>query len=187
MKTSLRRNARNFVGVCAVIPTAILGVALADDGPETSDLDFLLGEWRIERVYQPATEKEQRLTGRLVCQRAVSDQFIKCEYRIPRTDRASIHDVVYFNYNAIYGAYESIWLSATWPIKNTMSAAPGQDSEAMVWASEFLIENDVTEYVRSTWRISGDGVFSRRTDIRTSKSPTGDWLHWMDETAIAAE
>ena len=148
----------------------------------TADLDFLIGEWNVERVNRPGTENTITYSGTLDCKSVLSDQFIKCVYFFEREGRPPINDVVYFNYNSIYGTYESLWVSATWPIKVTMSAAPGQDPAAVLWESEFLIENGVREWVRSTWNQGDETGFSRRTDIRTSNDPEDVWLHWMNET-----
>ena len=100
--------------------------AFAEDAPySTADLEFLIGEWNVERVNRPGTENAITYNGTLDCKKALSDQFIKCIYFFERENRPPINDVVYFNYNSIYDAYESLWVSATWPIKVTMSAAPG--------------------------------------------------------------
>ncbi len=167
-----------------------VSAAMADDAtapPSTGDLAFLSGAWSVERVYQPGTDKERVAVGDLTCKEALSDQYIKCVYFFERAGQAPIHDDVYFNYNPIYGVYESLWLSATWPIKVLMAAPPGADPQKLNWTAEFLIEDGVTEWVRSEWTLKGDGAFSRRTEIRTSRQPEGEWIHWMDETAARIE
>jgi len=155
--------------------------AQADNAPQTADLDFLIGDWNVTRVNRPGQEGERTFTGSLTCEPALEGQYIRCVYYFERDDRGPIHDEVFFNYNSIYGTYESLWVSATWPIKNTMRAEPGQSPDAMTWTSEFLIENGVREYVRSFWNVSDAAGFSRRTDIRTSEYADGEWLHWMNE------
>ncbi len=158
--------------------------AISADGPSTQDLEFLIGDWSVQRVYQPGTEHERSFAGSLDCDRALDDQFIQCAYYFERPGAAPINDRVYFNYNEIYGVYESLWLSATWPIKVTMRAKPIETIEKFVWDAEFLIEDDVTEWVHSTWSLCDDGGFSRRTEIRTSRNREDQWIHWMDERVM---
>lgn len=166
------------VGIAAIAA----GSASGRDEPSTSDLNFLLGEWKVERVYQPGTDNERSSTGSLACQKALQDAYVRCTYFFDRPDRGPIHDDVYFNYNPIYEQYESVWLSATWPIKVTMRAdVTDFEDRIFNWESSFLIEDGVTEWVRSAWTLNSDGGFSRRTDIRTSLEPDDQWLHWMDE------
>ncbi len=177
-----------FSGCCAFAAMVTFAAAESDSGklsPSNDDLAFLLGDWSVHRVYQPGTEFERAMDGSLECDQAVSDQFIKCRFQFDRPDGAPIHDIVYFNYNGIYGVYESLWLSATWPIKVLMNAKPIETNENFVWRADFLIQDEVREWVRSEWTRCDDGGFSRRTEIRTSRDPEGQWLHWMDERAIA--
>ncbi|MBI1392191.1 MAG: hypothetical protein GC152_05545 [Alphaproteobacteria bacterium] len=166
---------------------AASGVVHAE--PSTEDLSFLLGEWTVERVHQPGSENERRSEGSLACARAIEEASIRCEYYFERTNAGPIRDVAYFNYNGVYDAYESIWLSATWPVKNTMAAPAFGAPTTLIWESTFLIEGGVREWVRTAWSGDGDASFSRRVDIRTSRDPKGAWRHWMTETAtrIAGE
>lgn len=152
----------------------------------TDDLSFLLGEWSVERVYQPGTENERSLNGELSCEKALFDQFIECLFFFERPERPPIREKVFFNFNPIYGVYESLWLSATWPIKVLMSAEPVDPSENFIWRADFLIEDGVREWVRSEWFRCEDGGFLRRTEIRTSRDPEDQWLHWMNERSTPA-
>ncbi|MAW80471.1 MAG: hypothetical protein CMI63_09550 [Parvularcula sp.] len=104
-----------FAGLFAFFFSA--GAAIAEAAPATADLAFLYGDWEVTRIYQPGADAERRHKGSLTCQPAVEEQFIKCIYHFERSDRSAIHDEVFFNYNPVYGAYESVWLSATWPVK----------------------------------------------------------------------
>ena len=143
-----------------------------------------MGDWSVKRVYEPGTDRERTVNGTLKCSKALSERFIKCTYFFERKGRAPIHDDVFLNFNAVYGVYESVWLSATWPIQVIMSAKPSKSPGRLVWDSNFLIENNVREWVRSTWTIDNDGgTFARKTDIRTSRHPDANWTHWMNESA----
>ncbi len=182
-------SARKFVfsGWCAVLfmTSFALGQGeTSENVPSTQDLEFLIGDWSANRVYQPGTEHERSFDGSLGCEKSLSDQFVKCAFYFERPGAAPINDRVYFNYNEIYGVYESVWLSATWPIKVTMRAKPIETNEKFIWDAEFLIEDGVTEWVRSTWSLCNDGGFSRRTEIRTSRDPEDQWMHWMDERVL---
>ena len=170
------------------LPSAALAASETDNisaqhMPSTQDLDFLLGEWKVERVYQPGAEQERSATGSLICEDALQNTYIRCTYFFERPDSGPIHDVVFFNYNPIYEQYEALWLSATWPVKVTMRASkdgPFED-RTIDWEASFLIEGGVTEWVRSAWALNGQDGFTRRTDIRTSRHPDGQWTHWMNE------
>lgn len=116
------------------------------------------------------------------CAQALSEQFVKCAYYFERPGLAPIHDEVFFNYNDIYGVYESLWLSATWPIKVLMTAKPDTRSDTLNWEARFEIEDGVTEWVRSLWTVSGEAAFTRNVEIRTSRQATPDWMHWMTES-----
>ncbi|MEM9495061.1 MAG: hypothetical protein AAGA09_03585 [Pseudomonadota bacterium] len=177
------------IALCIVFPATAAAETSAAKGdveetPTVDDLGFLLGDWSVERIYQPGTENERIAAGDLGCKKALSQQFVRCAFYFERPEQPPIHDVVFFNYNEIYGVYESLWLSATWPIKVLMRAEPAAPGASLRWEADFLIEDGVREWVRSEWRLGEDGAFTRRVEIRTSNDPAGDWLHWMDERAV---
>jgi hypothetical protein len=151
------------------------------DTPSTNDFNWLVGTWNVERDYLPNTDQHREMNGTISCDLAVSDAYYRCDYHLSSANRAPAHEVVYLNYNAIYGRYETLWISAGWPIKNTMSAIPGPSTRELVWTSSFLIENGVTESVESQWSVLQDGNLQRRTLIRTSNDEPDTWLHWMTE------
>lgn len=153
----------------------------------TKDLSFLIGQWDVVRTYSPNTEKERVLKGTLVCEAALDDQFINCRYEMERPGKIRGVDEVFFNYNTIYKRYESLWLSSTWPIKVLMQGDLERQGEELILSTkaEFLIENDVTEYVRGELRIAAEKAqqhsFIRQTYIHTSKMDKEEWLHHMTE------
>ena len=159
----------------------------------TQDLDFLLGEWEVTRIYSPDTDKERSMKGRLVCKESLDGKFINCRYEMERPGKIRGVDEVYFNYNQIYELYESMWLSSTWPIKVLMQGTLNQGDENIILETEaeFLIENDVMEYVKGKLIIGAEGdarnSFKRKTHIRTSKDEAGYWFHHMTETAERIE
>ena len=130
------------------------------------------------------------MKGTLICEEALDGQYINCNYEMKRPGNIRGLDVVYFNYNSIYGCYESIWLSSTWPIKGIAKGYLKEKSEGYVFdtSTQFKIENDITEYVKSKWEIKKSyneevNVFERNTHIRTSDYEEGEWHHHMTETA----
>jgi len=155
----------------------------------TKDLSFLIGNWDIVRTYSPNTDKERVMNGTLVCKSALDDQFINCTYEMERPGKVRGVDEVFFNYNRIYKVYESLWLSSTWPIKVLMQGNLEREVENLNLSTkaEFLIENEVMEYVRGELLIGADKAnqnsFTRQTYIRTSKMEKDDWLHHMTEVA----
>ena len=158
-------------------------LSICGQEPATSDLSFLLGEWDITRIYRPESQKPDTVRGTLKCETALEKQFISCLYDIPRTNKPRILDQVYYNYNAIYEHYESIWLSATWPIKPVMELnIISQEPMQIETTGEFSIGSEVTEYVKSEMSVSADaGFFERKTNIRTSKDPADQWTYHMIE------
>ncbi len=163
------------------------------EGKSTQDLSFLIGKWNIMRVYSPESDSERTMKGELVCEESLDGQFIKCRYEMERPGKIRALDVVYFNYNHIYGLYESIWLSSTWPIKGIMQIAlqKNENNYTLNTTGQFKIENDVMEYVKgSLVAPSKDGninSFVRKTNIRTSEYEEGVWHYHMIETAKRTE
>lgn len=153
----------------------------------TSDLAFLIGQWEIERTYNPQSDTSRILNGTLSCEWSMDNQFIKCSYVMERLGKISGLDEVYFNYNPIYGKYEHMWLSSTWPIKVLMQGDLTSRGSVLQLnsAAEFPIGNEVLEYVKSELTI--DSVepvsFQRKTHIRTSKNNANNWRHHMTEKA----
>lgn len=154
----------------------------------TEDLFFLIGKWDVVRTYSPGTDKERVLKGTLVCNTALDGQFVECEYEMQRPGKIRGLDVVYFNYNAIYGLYESVWLSSTWPIKGILQSTlqKNKDEYIMESSGQFKIENDVMEYVKGKLILevknnSEFNSFTRFTHIRTSEYEEGVWHHHMTE------
>ncbi|MEO1048995.1 MAG: DUF1579 family protein [Bacteroidota bacterium] len=160
-----------------------------DESKSTADLSFLIGEWRVTRIYSPDSEGQRILKGTLTCRKALDGQFINCTYDIERPGKVRGLDEVYFNYNSIYGLYESMWLSSTWPVKVLMQGNLEKSAEQMVLktSAQFPIENDVMEYVQGELTIGTEETkpssFERKTFIRTSKDEDGVWRHHMTEKA----
>lgn len=181
------------IKLVATILLSGIGLSLlaqeTDELRSTKDLSFLIGQWDVLRTYSPNTDKERVLQGTLVCKAALDDQFINCRYEIERPGKIRGVDEVFFNYNSIYERYESLWLSSTWPIKVLMQGNLQREAEELVLSTkaEFLIENEVTEFVRGKLLIGADKAkqnsFTRQTYIRTSKMAEDDWIHHMTETA----
>lgn len=168
--------------------TTLLGFSQESEASKsTDDLSFLVGQWDVVRTYSPNTEKERVLKGTLVCEAALDDRFINCRYEMERPGKIRGVDEVFFNYNTIYERYESFWLSSTWPIKVLMQGSLERQAKELVLhtQAEFLIENQVTEYVKDELRIGADkakqNTFIRQTHIRTSKMAADEWLHHMTE------
>ncbi|WP_299328822.1 DUF1579 family protein [Parasphingopyxis sp.] len=145
-------------------------------------LDFLIGEWDVDRVYRPGSAEERRVAGQLSCARAIYDAFVRCVYDLDRPDRGPAQEVVYFNHNAIYGTYENIWLSSSWPIKVIMAGSLNSEERSMASEAQFMIEEGRTESVRSSHRWTDDSI-AYRVDIRTSEDPEGEWTYHMEEVA----
>lgn len=162
-----------------------VGISQQDELRDSSErLKFLIGSWEVERTYSLGTSNERKMGGSLDCQLDLNDKFISCLYDMVRPGRVNSLDHVYFNYNPIYGQYESMWLSSTWPIKVTMVGGMKKEGKAIAMASsaEFLIENDVMEFVRGQLQFENE-LFERNTYIRTSKDEEGVWKHHMIEMA----
>lgn len=159
------------------------------EGKSTQDLSFLIGKWDIMRIYSPDSDNERTMNGKLVCEESLDGQFIKCRYEMERPGKIRALDVVYFNYNHIYGFYESVWLSSTWPIKGIMQVGlqKNGDGYTMNTSGQFKIENDVMEYVKGTLvapeKDGNINSFVRKTNIRTSEYEEGVWHYHMIETA----
>ncbi|MEL7045310.1 MAG: hypothetical protein AAGL66_09865 [Pseudomonadota bacterium] len=165
-------------------PLLRVSIASADSAqPSTRDLMFLLGHWDVERRWEPGSDRERIAQGTLSCESVLDDAYIRCRYSLTADDRPPINEVVYLNFNGIYGRYESLWISASWPIKNTMSATPAAIPGTLRWTSEFLIENGVTERVQTLWNIDRNTV-ERRVEIQTSQDPANFWLFWLQERLV---
>lgn len=97
-------------------------------------------------------------------------------------------DEIYFNYNSIYGVYESLWLSSTWPIKVLMHGTLTHYRGELVLktSAQFEIENGVIEYVKGELKMKADekNIFERTTHIKTSKDTEDHWMYWMKESVI---
>ena len=164
-----------------------------EDNKSTQDLSFLIGEWEIKRIYGPGSDNEREYFGTLVCEESLDGQFIKCTYDMKRPGKTRGLDVVYFNYNHIYGYYESVWLASTWPIKGIMQLELSSDPNYSTLNSkgQFRIENDIMEYVKGEMKFEKSGSemnsFKRETMIRTSEYEEGVWYHHMTETGKRLE
>ena len=187
----------NFVGWVGTSILVVFGIlaidASAADDRSTADLSFLLGTWDVQWTYSPNTEDERSVSGSLECKNALNNLHIFCEYRFAREDAPPIIEHVYFSYNPIYEQYESIWISATWPIKVLMSGelAKANGQTYLDTNAEFRIANGVLEQVRSRlWFESTTSTveeFSRETFIRTSDLDTEAWIHHMTASATRVE
>lgn len=171
--------------LAGLLATGFALLGQSRDSAATQDLNFLIGEWQVERIYSPGTDN-RILKGTLSCQSSLDDQFIQCRYEMERPGKIRGLDEVYFNYNSIYDQYESLWLSSTWPIKVLMQGSLEKDSDSLRLntAAEFLIQDNVMEYVRGSLVASAQSQpdsFYRNTFIRTSEYAEGVWLHHMVE------
>ena len=183
---------RTIAAISILCATSIIGEipARADEsGRSTRELSFLVGSWSVHRVYGPGSDREREIQGSLDCTEVLGDTYVFCRYEFRRDNDRPVIDDVYFNYNPIYDRFESVWMSATWPIKVILAGSlDGNDStKTLKTAAEFSIENDVVEYVRDELSYSADeplpASFTRNTHIRTSEYEEGVWHHHMIETA----
>ena len=183
---------KTIAAVWALCAISIIGEipARADDAERsTRELSFLVGSWTVRRVYGPGSDREREIQGSLDCTETLSGTYVFCKYEFIRDDARPVIDDVYFNYNPIYDRFESVWMSATWPIKVILAGS--LDTEGSIstlnTAAEFSIEDDVTEYVRDelSFRVEEPvpAGFTRNTHIRTSEYEEGAWRHHMIETA----
>ncbi len=154
----------------------------------TEDLFFLIGKWDLEHTYFPGTPEAKTYKGSLTCHKAMDGQYIRCEYLIGRMNTSEGRTITYFNYNSIYKTYEALSLSSTWPIKVTSRGSMKEVSEKKVMnlSSEFLIANNVTEYVRSEVTFdSAKMTMIKSTHIKTSEKP--QWWQHMQESAVRSD
>lgn len=155
----------------------------------TSDLAFLLGDWEVERIFSPEGKDKRTYKGTLSCHRILDEQFIQCQYEFERPGKTRGLDLVLFNFNHIYGHFESVWFSSTWPIKTVMKGLLTKSVSELTFetSTEFKIENEVTEYVKGELVASGPDTdstsFTRKTYIRTSEDQPDYWRYHMLETA----
>lgn len=149
----------------------------------TVDLSFLIGEWTYTQVYNPGKEDERELTGSLSCQWALDSTFIECAIDLERPGKSRAFVNVFYNYNTIYGAYESVWLSSTWPIKVIMHGDLSDDGTVLTMQSEFPIEEGIIEYVKDEMIVQYPGSdslsFFRKVFISTSENT--EWRHHMND------
>lgn len=175
--------------VAAIFVGSELPAQTEDSGYSTQDLSFLVGSWSVRRVYSPGSDRERDIEGTLDCREALSGTYVFCRYEFARANARPVIDDVYYNHNPIYDRFESVWMSATWPIKVIMAGnLDTNDSVSVLKTSaEFPIENGVVEYVRGKLSVSREAPapasFTRNTHIRTSDYEEGVWHHHMIETA----
>ncbi len=183
---------KTIAAIWILCATSIIGEnpARADDsGRSTRELSFLVGSWTVQRVYSPGSDRERKIQGSLDCADVLSGTYVFCRYEFTPDDARPIIDDVYYNYNPIYERFESVWMSATWPIKVILAGSLGADDSVstLKTAAEFAIENDVIEYVRDELSFGANepvaASFMRNTHIRTSEYEDGVWHHHMIETA----
>lgn len=183
MAISLIARSQRMVSLALLM--ALANSANADE-LSTKDLEPLIGRWQAQWTYSPGTDEERVVDGDLNCEYTLNDLHIFCRYQFDREELPDIIEHVYFNYNPIYERYEAIWVSGTWPIKVLMSGELTEEPDriSLNMRSEFPLQNDVLEQVRSEMVIRKSGSLSRKTYIRTSEYEEGAWRHHMTETAV---
>lgn len=155
----------------------------------TDDLSFLVGDWEVERIYSPEADNRRSYKGTLSCKKVLDEQFIQCQYVFERPGKTRGLDLVLFNFNHIYGHFESVWFSSTWPIKTVMKGQLTNHADGLTFetSTKFKIENGVTEYVKGELvakKSNTDSTrFTRKTYIRTSADQADSWRYHMLETA----
>ncbi len=149
----------------------------------TQDLNFLIGSWQIVHTYNPKSDSPRVQHGTMECESVLKNEYIRCSYTMSRQDKDDALMDVYFNYNRIYGHYESLWVSSTWPIKviEKGQLIKADDGVVLQGSAEFLIEDGATEYVQDELVMKDEKQFQRITRIRNSTS--SDWHHHMTEMA----
>ena len=167
-----------------VIASHLVCGQTTQDEPSTEQLSFLIGSWQIDRTYSLGTDSERKMSGTMECRYHLNDQFINCLYETFRPDKSNVLDDVYFNYNPIYGKYESVWLASSWPIKVVVSVEMKKEGDSIILlnTAEFPISDDIIEQVSGKLEYS-DNAFIRNTHIRTSKDEPDVWKHHMVEVA----
>ena len=177
-------NGKALLFIALIVGTSF-NLLAQENEKSTEDLNFLTGTWEVERIYNPTGDEPRILIGTLVCKTVMDSTFINCRYEMERPGKIRGLDEVYFNYNAIYDTYESLWLSSTWPIKVLMQGTieDGEEAKVLATKAEFEIQNQVMEYVSGKLFFDPEntGSFMRETHIRTSEYEEGVWYHHMTE------
>ncbi|QSE96110.1 DUF1579 family protein [Fulvivirga lutea] len=145
----------------------------------TSDLNFLLGEWKVKRIYSPNTDKVREYAGKMSSVYSLDSAFIECRFEFERPDKKKAIDLVFFNYNSLFNQYESMWLSSTWPVKVLMEGKIEQN--VLSTAAQFPLGNGQTEYVRDTLEFTNNKLL-RRTYI-TTDSTLRNWTYHLLEVS----
>ncbi|MEQ8924681.1 MAG: DUF1579 family protein [Fulvivirga sp.] len=148
-------------------------------GQGISDLSFLLGDWKVKRVYSLNTEKVREYAGTMSSVYSLDSTFIECRFEFERPNQKRAMDLVFFNYNSIYNQYESVWLSSTWPVIVLMEGKIEQNVLSTV--AKFPLGDGRTEYVRDTIEFTENKLF-RRTYITTDSTQVNWTFHLMEES-----
>ena len=161
----------------------ILSIAQDSNTKSTDDLSFLNGQWLMNMTYSPNSDKPRILDGTMICEWVMDSSYIKCKYALSREGKKDALNDVYFNYNQISDKYESMWMSSTWPVKVLLKGDLENDGDTLrlTTLAEFLIENDLTEYVKDVLVMAkGADSFYRKTFIKTSAE--NDWrFHTLEQ------
>lgn len=156
--------------------------------PKTSDLDFLIGTWKIEARLSPGTEREVQENGTRTCSYTMGEAYIVCRDEVERTmGGEKLNPRIgynYHNYNAIYEVYESIFLNSNWPIKPIANFTIQEAGENLVMESviTFSLPGEQIETVKTTYIFDGQSIVAEQY-IHVSDQPEGEWRYNFWERA----
>lgn len=135
----------------------------------TSDLRFMIGEWRLEGAFNPGMPNEIAETGAKTCAFAMNGAYVRCDWRMTSTGGRVRELVTYHNYNQLYRRYEHLFIASNWPTKVVGTSGLSIEGEGATLALnfEFTLPDGRVEQLRSAYTYEADR-FEELDEIRVA-------------------
>jgi hypothetical protein len=146
-----------------------------------SDLDKLIGEWKVSEVFMQGTPHETREEGVRQCFYILDSAYIQCHTKSVTRSGKKREYIFMINFNKINGQFEMVSIYSDWPLKrNDVITLQSKDLWDVVGTA--TIENGVSRRVWGVIEFSTPYSYVWKGSRNTSSQRPNEWTPLFEET-----
>lgn len=149
-------------------------------GRSTRDLDFWIGRWEGDAVFEPAFQPDAKVRPEKFaaeCRAVLSGNYIQCDGTFTRADGRARGVMWLWNYNEIAGAYEGMTLASNYGQETTFRIAWDENERAYIGMLPTRTADGRAATERLVFRPSSDRTTIEGLEmLRPDDTPEAAWI-----------
>jgi len=171
-----------LAGLAVLLAPAAALAQSENEGPQTTDLGFLVGTWNISGYHYNVSNPDAEATpesGTKVCKYTLevdgAPSYITCINNSVYGEDSKSSYIEYINYNQFAGGFEKTNFFDGWPVKVIEKVSYDEETRVVEIQGRVEVENKIDSYVEY-WRFNEDySAFDREAWINLSSLPMTEY------------